>query len=135
MTQKLIKILCGNLFIINLGFVYFITINSDVPLTCTAKRLAQLYALQYGKSSQMVPLCMLSVHAGQHHMAELLVIVIVWQLEIILLALTVFSNLDSVFTSFISHCIEQQWPDVLGDDMDKYSINSMIKARLIWAQN
>ena len=124
--------MCKTLFLINLGFnlVYFITINSNVPLTSTARKLYNLQAFQYCRSSSfMVHLCMLSVDVRQHHMAELLVIIKVLPLEINLLALTVLSDLESMFTSFIPYCIEQQ-PCVLSANKNKYSINSNIKNKV-----
>ena len=56
----------------------------------------------------MVHLCMLSVHMWWHHMAELLVIIKVPQLNINLLASTVVSDLESMFKGFIPYCVEQQ---------------------------
>ena len=43
---------------------------------------------------------MLSAHVRQRHMAELLVIIKILQLKINHLALTVLSDLDSMFMSF-----------------------------------
>ena len=56
----------------------------------------------------MVHFCMLSVYVRQHHMAELLVIIKFWQLKINLLALTLLSDLNSIFMDSISDCVEQQ---------------------------
>ena len=56
-------------------------------------------------------------------MAELLAIIKGWQLEINLLGLTVLSDLDSMFISFILHCVEQQWPCGFSVNKDKYSIS------------
>ena len=65
-----------------LGFyhVYFIIINSDVPLTRTAKELYNCMPFNIVKvlssiSSYMVHHCMLSVRVGWHHMAKLLAII------------------------------------------------------------
>ena len=43
------------------------------------------------------------------------------------LALTVLSDLESVFLGFIPHCVEQQWPCDLSVYKDECSINSKIK--------
>ena len=58
------------------------------------------------------------------------VTIYVWQLEINLLASTVFSYLDSMFRGFIPHCAEQQWPCVLSVYKDNYSISSKIKNKV-----
>ena len=67
----------------------------------------------------MVQLCMLSIHLRRHRMAELLVIIKVLQLKINFLALTVHSDLDSMFICFIPHCVEQQRPCVVSVNKDK----------------
>ena len=43
---------------------------------------------------------MLPVHVRRHHMAELIAMIKVWQLEINLLALNVLSRLESMFIDF-----------------------------------
>ena len=72
----------GNLFLINLGFnlVYFTTINSDVPLTRTAKELHNCMPSNIVKVpsqkffSNGAPWYAVStLHVRRHHMAELLV--------------------------------------------------------------
>ena len=73
---------------------------------------------------------MLSVYVWRYYMAELIVIIKVLQLEINLLALTVLSDLDSMFIGFSPPCVEQQWPCVLSVNEDKYSINFKIKNKV-----
>ena len=57
-------------------------------------------------------------------MVEFLVIIRVWPLKINILALTVLSDLDSMFINYIPHCVEQLWP------CDKYSKIYKIKNKL-----
>ena len=61
-------------------------------------------------------------------MVEHLVIIKVWLLEINLLALTVFSDLDRMLMGFIPHCFEQKY--VLIVNMGKYSKNFKIKRKI-----
>ena len=118
-----------NLFLINLGFnhVYFTTANNDVLLTRTAKELYNF--MQYSRSSILkffsygAFLYVVSACEG-HQMVEFLVIITVWPLKINLLALTVLSDLDSMFISSIPHWVEQLWP------CDKYSKIYKIKNKL-----
>ena len=63
-------------------------------------------------------------------MAEILVIIKVWQLKIDFLAVTVLSDHESVFLGFIPHSVEQQWPCDLSVYKDECSMNSQIKNKV-----